>query len=207
MPLLDTIRKYIRHYISRLARSLDKLSGGRLSPDAVTWTGVIAHLPIAFLIGHGELVLAGILMIFFGLFDVLDGELARLKKIASPRGMMLDASTDRVKEVMVYSGLSYYNSQTEYASWSFLAVAACGGILTVSYIKAKGEVAYAVKNKSDDHHKINRMFSEALVPFEVRTFIIILALFFNQLLFASALIAILATISIFERIQFIGKKI
>ncbi|HYF96623.1 MAG TPA: CDP-alcohol phosphatidyltransferase family protein [Patescibacteria group bacterium] len=207
MLFLDAVRKYIRSYIARLARSLDRLSKGRISPDIITWIGVIAHLPIAFLIGYGELELAAILMIFFGLFDVLDGELARLKKIASPRGMMLDASTDRVKEVMIYSGIVYYISQTEYSSWSFLAVVACGGILTVSYIKAKGEVAYAVKNKSDDHHKINRMFSEALVPFEVRTFIIILALFFNQLLFASALIAILATISIFERIQFIGKKI
>jgi CDP-diacylglycerol--glycerol-3-phosphate 3-phosphatidyltransferase len=193
--------------MAALAKNLDKASGGLISPDAITWSGVAAHLPIALFIAYGHLTIAGVLMIFFGLFDVLDGEMARYKKIASPHGMVLDASTDRIKEVLVYSGIAYYLSQTAYYSWAYLPLIACGTILTVSYIKAKGEVAYAVKHKPDDHHKLNRMYSEGLVPFEVRTGIIILGLIVHQPVPACLLVAILGTISVFERLMFIGKRL
>jgi phosphatidylglycerophosphate synthase len=186
---------------------LNTLSAGRITPDGITWAGVVAHLPIAILIAYGYLWQSGLLMILFGLFDVLDGELARYKKTASPRGMMLDASTDRVKEVMVYSGIAYYLSQTVYSAWSFVPLVACGSILTVSYIKAKGEVAYAINHKPDDHHKVNRMYNEGLVPFEMRTLIIIIGLLANQVLIACGVVAILAVISVFERISFIGSRV
>lgn len=141
MLIIDSIRQFFRSNIRKLAKILDKLSKGRLTPDTVTWVSVLAHLPIAVLIGYGQLEWAAVLLVFFGLFDVLDGELARLQQVASPRGMVLDASTDRIKEVLIYSGAAYYISQTAEAGWAWLAVAACGTTLTVSYIKAKGEVA------------------------------------------------------------------
>lgn len=206
MKSLDAARKSVRSAIAGLARSLDKASKGKITPDTVTWVGVAAHLPIALMIGQGDLAWAGILMIFFGLFDVLDGELARYQKTASPRGMIIDASTDRIKEVLVYSGAAYYLSQTADYSWSFLPLLACGSILTVSYIKAKGEVAYAIKTKTNDHHKVNRLYNEGLVPFEIRTLVFILGLLTGQVLLASAIVAVLGTISIFERISFIGER-
>jgi phosphatidylglycerophosphate synthase len=207
MQPLDAIRKYIRTNMAKLAEVIDKSSGGVITPDIVTWTGVAAHLPIAFFIAYGKLELAVVLLIFFGLFDVLDGELARYKKTASPRGMMIDASTDRIKEVLIYSGAAYYLSQTAYYSWSFVPLIACGASISVSYIKAKGEVAYAINHKPDDHHKLNRLYNEGLVPFEVRTAIIILGLLVDQVLLASGVVAVLAVISMFERISFIAKKV
>ncbi|HET7673261.1 MAG TPA: CDP-alcohol phosphatidyltransferase family protein [Candidatus Saccharimonadales bacterium] len=206
MQVLDNARKLVRREMAGLAGFLNKISGGRISPDTITWIGVAAHLPIAFLIAYGQLQVAGLLLIFFGLFDVLDGELARYKKTASPRGMMLDASTDRVKEVLIYSGIAYYISQTAHFSWSFVPLVACGATITVSYIKAKGEVAHAINHKPDDHHKLNRLYDEGLVPFEVRIAVIILGLLVGQPLIASATVAILATFSVFERIAFIGKR-
>ncbi|HEX5456096.1 MAG TPA: CDP-alcohol phosphatidyltransferase family protein [Candidatus Saccharimonadales bacterium] len=207
MQALDESRNFVRFEIAKLAKALHRLSGGRITPDGITWAGVAAHLPIALLIAYGYLWQSGLLMIFFGLFDVLDGELARYNKTASPRGMMLDASTDRLKEVMIYGGIAYYLSQTAYSAWSFVPLIACGSILTVSYIKAKGEVAYAINHKPDDHHKVNRMYSEGLVPFEMRTLIIIIGLLINQVLIVSGLVAGLAIISVFERISFIGSKV
>ena len=207
MVSLNKSRRAVRRVVAKLARFIDKASNGRITPDAITWTGVVAHLPIAILIAYGKLELAGVLLIFFGLFDVLDGELARHKKIASPRGMVLDASTDRVKEVMIYSAIAYNISQTAYFSWAWIPMLALGTTLTVTYIKAKGEVAYAINNKSSDHHQLNRHFDEGLVPFEARIFIIIIGLFAGQLLLASVLVAILGTVSMFERIKFITKKV
>lgn len=206
MLTLDRPRKAVRLMIGKIARFLDKKSGGRIIPDSITWIGVIAHLPIAFLIAYGKLELAAVLMIFFGLFDVLDGELARYKKIASPRGMVLDASTDRVKEVMIYGGIAYYLSQTVYYSWAWVPMLALGTTLTVTYVKAKGEVAYAISHGSTDHHKVNRHYNEGWVPFESRILIIIIGLFISQILAATIIIAALGIYSTFERINTITKK-
>lgn len=209
MPMLtlDKARKITRSQIARLAKLIDKYSNGRITPDQVTWISVAAHLPIAILIAYGYVELAAALLILFGLFDVLDGELARFKKVASPRGMVLDASTDRIKETLIFSAIAYNISQTSYYSWAWVPMLALGAILTVTYIKAKGEVAYAINNKSTDHHKVNRHFSEGLVSFESRTLIIIIGLFIDQLLLAIALVAILGVISTFERLNFILKKV
>lgn len=207
MRFLDSLRQLVRTYMARLAKKIDKLSGGIVSPDSITWAGVAGHLPIALFIAFGQLHTAAILMIIFGLFDVLDGEMARYKHIASPRGMVVDASTDRVKEVLVFSGIAYYLSQTAYFSWSFMPLLACGAIITVSYIKAKGEVAYAIRHKPDDHHKVNRKYSEGLVPFEIRTAIIILGLLIGHVLLACTIVALLGIYSIFERLSFITKRI
>ena len=207
MLTLDQPRKAIRRIAARIVRFIDKASNGKVTPDQITWIGVIAHLPVAFLIAYGRFELAALLMIVFGLFDVLDGELARYKKIASPRGMVLDASTDRIKETMIYSGIAYYLSQTAYFSWAWVPMLALGGILTVTYIKAKGEVAYAINHQSTDHHKVNRHFNEGLVSFEGRTLIIIIGLITGQILLAAGLIAGLGIISTFERLQAITKEV
>lgn len=204
---LDKARKAIRVQIAKLARLLDKVSKGRITPDQITWVSVAAHVPVAVFIAYGKLELAALLMVFFGLFDVLDGELARYKKTASPHGMVLDASTDRLKETLVYAGIAYYLSQTAYYSWAFVPMVALGTILTVTYIKAKGEVAYAINHKASDHHYVNRFFSEGLVSFEARTTIIIVGLLAGQLLLATGLVATLGVISTFERLSFILRKI
>ncbi len=207
MLILEKSRKAVRYQILKLAKFLDKITKGRLTPNQVTWIGVAAHIPAALLLAYGRLELAAILLIIFGLFDVLDGELARLQKVASPRGMVLDASTDRVKEVMIYSAIAYYLSQTAYYSWAWLPMLALGTTLTVTYVKAKGEVAYAISNKNVDHHHINRHFNEGLVPFETRILIIILGLIADQILIATAIVAVLGTVSVFERINHITRKI
>ncbi len=207
MDFVEPVRAYVRKVIRYLAVGLNKLFRGRLSPDMVTTTSWIMHIPIGILIGYGKLELAAVLLIIFGLFDVLDGELARLQKTASERGMLYDASTDRVKEVILYSGVAFWLSATEYSSWTFLAVIACGASITVSYVKAKGEAAIAVKNKSIGHHELNRMFKEGVVSFEARIFILILGLIFNQLLVTTALIAVLSSYTVFERLVIIGRKL
>src|SRR5688572_7719398 len=104
------MRTGLRH----VARWIDRVSGGRVSPSAVTIFGVLMHLPIAIMIARGRFLVAAILLFIFGLFDTLDGELARLQKKASPRGMLLDATTDRMKEVMLYSGAAYFFTTSGY---------------------------------------------------------------------------------------------
>ena len=89
---MEQIRNGVRTFMQHVAVGLDKLSGGRISPDAVTLVGLVMHLPIAYLIATQHFYWAAGLLVVFGLFDSLDGALARLQHKASPAGMLLDES-------------------------------------------------------------------------------------------------------------------
>lgn len=187
-----------------IAQWLNKVTGGRLRPNTVTVVGVVMHIPIAVLIAFGYFIPAAILLIIFGLFDALDGELARLQKRASQQGMLLDASTDRMKEVLLYTGAAYALALGDVPELAALAVLACGASLCVSYIKAKGEAAIASK-KSVPHHELNRLFSDGFARFEVRMAILVIGLLAHQLAIAVALIAILATYTALWRLVVISR--
>lgn len=207
MRALDDIRRTMRSAIRRLAIVLNRLSRGALTANMVTTIGVVMHIPIAVLIGLGHTLLGGILLIIFGLFDVLDGELARLQHKASVHGMFYDATTDRIKEVAIYSGIAYYLVHTASLYWAYLAVIACGASLTVSYAKAKGEAGIALKHKVNEHHALNHFFNEGLIPYEIRTTIIIAGLLFHVIVAATAVVAILGIISIFTCMRTISKEL
>lgn len=207
MGAIDIVRNGLRSQIRLLAGRLNDWTAGRLTPTAVTVVGVAMHVPIAILVGLGQLIWAAVLLIIFGLFDVLDGELARLQNRATVQGMLYDATTDRIKEVVIFAGVAYWLSVHNYAHWTFMAVIACGASITVSYAKAKGEMALSLKHKISDHHTLNRHFKEGLAPFEIRVTIMVLGLLFNQLLLATVLVAVLASLTVFERLWVIGREV
>lgn len=207
MQLVDIVRKLVRSVMKRVAVALNKITNGSIHPNAVTLTGSLMHVPIALLIAYGRLEIAGLMLVIFGLFDTLDGELARLQHRASVRGMFLDASTDRIKEVLLYSGIAYFATAGGYRLGACAAVFACGASITVSYVKAKGEVALAAKHVGLNHQQINNYYKQGLVPFEVRMFILVVGLLSGQIVIATILVAVLASYTVFERLISIGRKL
>lgn len=199
------IRDSVRRVMRSVARALNHASGGRISPNTVTITGFLMHIPIALLIAAGYFGYATMLLVIFGLFDTLDGELARLQKRASAAGMLLDASTDRMKEVLLYVGSAYVLAGTGNGHAAAWAVAACGASICVSYIKAKGETA--VKDKGLTPNEINRLFQDGLGRFEVRMALLAAGLLVNQLLPVLIVITALSTYTAFERLIKISKKL
>lgn len=202
---LDVCRAIVRGWMGHVARMLNTLSGGRLSPNTVTIVGLLAHLPIAILIANGEYWWAAGLLVVFGLFDTLDGELARLQKRASSAGMLLDATTDRMKETALYCGVAYalvVSDQPEMAVW---AVAACGASLCVSYVKAKGETA--VSGNKFSPNEINRMFQDGLLRFEVRMALLVIGLLSGYLTEVVIIIAVLSTYTALDRLIRITSKL
>lgn len=188
-----------------LARGLNTITRGKLSPNTVTIVGLLMHLPIAILIASGYFIYAAVLLVIFGLFDTLDGELARLQKRASAAGMLLDASTDRMKEVLLYTGSAYALACLGYIHGAAWAVAACGASLCVSYVKAKGETA--VKDSHLSPHEINRLFQDGWGRFEIRMFTLIIGLLINQLFAVIIIITILSTLTALSRLIKISRKL
>lgn len=186
-----------------LAAILHEVSRGKLSPNAVTILALIMHVPIAWLIATNHHWWAALLLLVFGLFDALDGALARLQKKAGNAGMLLDATTDRMKETALYCGVAYSLLSSSHPKMAVWAVAACGASLCVSYVKAKGETAVSDSNLTPN--EINRLFQDGLLRFEIRMTILIVGLVFDQLAIAVIAIAVFSTYTAFERLIKISK--
>jgi phosphatidylglycerophosphate synthase len=202
---LDACRAVVKGWMRLLARFLNAVSKGKLSPNAVTLVGLFAHLPIAWLIGINHYWWAAGLLVVFGLFDALDGELARLQGRANSAGMLLDATTDRLKETMLYCGAAFSLVTTVKPIYAVWAVAACGASLSVSYVKAKGETAISGSNFTPN--EINRLFQDGFLRFEIRMSILVIGLLTNQLAFAVVIIALFSIFTVIERLVKITAKL
>ncbi len=206
MKLLDVIRDGIRRVMRSIARFLNSVTGGKLSPNMVTITGLLAHIPIALLIATLHPWKAAVLLVVFGLFDTLDGELARLQKRETTSGMLLDSITDRMKEIMLYTALGYNIIATTgrpyLAVW---AISACGAALLVSYVNAWGEVVVATHNI--DKHSVNKSFRGGLASFEVRMFIVLVGLLSGRIALALIVITLAASFTAIMRLARITRKL
>lgn len=183
----------------RIAGVLNAVTGGKLSPNAISIIGFLAHIPIAYLIGGGHLVLAALLIIVFGLFDALDGELARLQNKTSAIGMFLDSSSDRLKEIVLYCGMVYAILATAHTRLAiFVLVGALGVSLLTSYLNAWGEVVLAHFGHTKNH-QTNQTFRSGFLGFETRMFLIVVGLLFDKLLLVLCIIFVLGIITVWQR--------
>lgn len=199
--VIEVIRLAVRASMRHAARRLNRATHGRLNPNTVTVAGFLMHIPIAVLIAGGDYnVLAALLLVVFGLFDTIDGELARVQGRSSPQGMLLDASTDRMKETLLYAGAAYAFAVGNHPATAAWAAAACGASLCVSYVKAKGEAAVAASHKKYTHQELNGLFKDGLLTFELRMALLVVGLLINQLVIAVACIALLAAYTALQRL-------
>jgi len=205
--MLHHSKQIVRSGMSRVAVQLNRITHGKVTPNMVTISGFIMHVPIALLIGLGYNLWAALLLLIFGLFDTLDGELARLQKRDSPKGMLLDASTDRMKEVLIYSGAGYALALGHHPATAAWAAAACGASLSVSYVKAKGEAAVAASRTELTHAQLNRLFGGGLLSFEIRMVVLIVGLATDQLPAAIVTIAMLAGFTALQRLVRISRQL
>src|SRR2546430_12330751 len=79
-----------------------------LTPNQVTVVGLVLTFLAAGLAAFGQLRWAGVVLIFAGTCDILDGALARTTNASYPYGAFLDSTLDRYSEGAVYLGLAAY---------------------------------------------------------------------------------------------------
>lgn len=201
---MDWLRQHVRGLFKGMAIVLNNVSGGKLSPNVITFIGLFAHLPIAYQVANGKHVYAAVFLVIFGLFDTLDGELARLQKRDGPVGMLLDSSTDRMKEIFLYGGAAYYLVNTGQAYMSVWAVLALGSSLLVSYTNAWGEV---VMSKIGHNNQVNKSFRGGIMSFEVRMATLIVGLLSGKLAISIVIVAVFSWITVIQRLTGITSRI
>jgi len=123
----------------RLIRPLARfLSAMRVRPDALTATGWAFSLCAAVLFAVGYTKMAGAVMLFAGLFDALDGAVARESGRMSTFGAFLDSTLDRFSEAAIFVGvIFFYAASQPYAA--LLAGVAMTFSLMTSYTRARAE--------------------------------------------------------------------
>jgi len=118
------------------------LAKGHISPNILTVIGVSLNVGCGLLFGLGRFFWAGIALIVANLFDMLDGQVARLSGRVTRFGGFLDSSLDRLSDMVVFVGLMvFYARDLESHSTLnvFLAGAGLMGSVMVSYASARAE--------------------------------------------------------------------
>jgi len=193
-------RSSLAHLVDPIARALIK---ARVTPDALTWFGAGATLviSIAFL-AQGDLLIGAILFGVFGLFDLLDGTMARMLGTSGAWGAFLDSTLDRVSDAAVICGICFYYANTDLPNSNLVVsagvIALVMGLMT-SYARAKAE-------------SLNAKCTIGIAERAERNILIWVSLIITSLVtdvmgYAFVILAIVSTITVIQRIVYVRKQL
>lgn len=118
------------------------LASAGIPPNVLTAIGLVINLACGFLFGFGHFFLAGVVLIVANLFDMLDGNVARLSGRVTKYGGFLDSTIDRLSDMGAFLGIIiFYSRKTPEHSVLNVALAGVGMIASVlvSYTTARSE--------------------------------------------------------------------
>ncbi|MFN2501958.1 MAG: CDP-alcohol phosphatidyltransferase family protein [Pyrinomonadaceae bacterium] len=118
------------------------LASAGISPNILTTIGVTINVGCGLLFGFGEFFWAGIVLIVANLFDMLDGNVARLTGHVTKFGSFLDSSLDRLSDMVAFLGIIiFYSRNVPQHSVLNVFLAGLGMIASVmvSYTTARSE--------------------------------------------------------------------
>lgn len=130
------VRRRAQALLNAAALALNSLG---LSPNAITMIGFASMCGIAVLLANGQFALGGILVIVAGIFDALDGTLARLTQRVTKFGAFFDSTTDRFAEGALFFGILIWYVEHGVIWISYVVYLTLLGSLMVSYARARAE--------------------------------------------------------------------
>ena len=141
LPHRDSRRPFsYKETFRQLIRPLVRvLSAMRVRPDSLTATGWAFSVGAAILFALGYTRTAGAVMLFAGLFDALDGAVARESNQISAFGAFLDSTLDRLSESAIFVGVIFFYAASSRPYEALLAGAAMTFSLMTSYARARAE--------------------------------------------------------------------
>lgn len=133
----ERVKNIGRSIFSPLTEALIRL---KFTPNVITILGLPITILAAYFYARGAFRLGGLVLAFAGLFDVLDGEVARRSNRVSKFGAFFDSTIDRFEEFFVFGGIIYYFGFVQGNRWfSILVYLILLGSVMTSYIRARAE--------------------------------------------------------------------
>jgi CDP-diacylglycerol--glycerol-3-phosphate 3-phosphatidyltransferase len=129
---------------------LEKIVNGlaltKISPNHLTFIGLLINTGAAVLFGYGNehnyvrmFLYAGLVIIGAGIFDMVDGRVARLTDQVTVFGAFFDSVIDRYSDVVLFFGLVVFYARGNRLLYVFLAAFVMATSLMVSYTRARAE--------------------------------------------------------------------
>jgi archaetidylinositol phosphate synthase len=139
MPSRFRVRRAFRGFVQAIARPLARHG---VPPDTVTYFSLLLSLLAGLaLILMSSSILFGVLTFLTGLFDGVDGAIARLNNTSSKRGALMDSVVDKVAEMILLLsiGIAYPTTEMLEVPVTLWVLLCLFGWLMTSYARARAE--------------------------------------------------------------------
>ena len=190
MPRLNLLPQRLpQGFSDRLGRTVARTG---LTPNMISFLGLVGNAVAAFLVIREQLLAAGIVFLTFSAIDMVDGAVARATGQATPFGAVFDAVLDRTTEAFMLAGCAWYFAERGEQVQVVVTYFALFGSIAVSYMRARAEVnGLSVR--------------DGLFRRQERVALIGVGLLFNALTLAIWPLAILSNITALQRFWIIGR--
>jgi CDP-diacylglycerol---glycerol-3-phosphate 3-phosphatidyltransferase len=194
----ETIGRGCTFILDRIVSILSRL---HINPNILTFTGVLISFWASYIFGH-EWVLWGrnnlfwgaLVVILAGMFDMVDGRVARVSRSETQFGAFYDSVIDRYSDVIILMGLMVYYARKQMLGFVVLVGVVFLGAVMTSYVRARAESLIP-------SCKIGFMERPE------RIVILIIGGLFNRMEAALWILAVLGNWTVFDRIYYTWKEL
>ena len=180
-----------------LYKIVDGLALTRISPNVLTFIGLVINVAAALLFGFASadnnqglmFRWAGIVIIGAGIFDMVDGRVARATNQVTDFGAFFDSVIDRYSDVALFFGLLVYYARANRFFYVVLVAFVMVSSVMVSYTRARAESLI---------QKCKVGFMER----PERIVLVIIGALFNRMAPVLWVIAVLSLITVIHRIRY-----
>jgi len=191
MNLID-IRRNLAYRITNPIVGILSKSG--ITPNVLTFINLALNIVAAYIIATGHFLLGGVLVLVAGLFDLLDGALARFTKQTTKFGAILDSTVDRISEAAILCGLLIWYTPQEGASLKIVLIfVVLIGSFLVSYIRARAE-------------GLGWQCQVGLFTRAERVIVLAIGLLVNQIFIALCVLGVFVLITVVQRLVYLWKQ-
>jgi CDP-diacylglycerol--glycerol-3-phosphate 3-phosphatidyltransferase len=170
------------------------LSKSRITPNTLTFFNLALNIVAAYFIATGHFIIGGVLVLVSGLFDLLDGALARSTRQTTKFGAILDSTVDRISEAAILCGLLIWYIPQEGARLAILLIfVVLIGSFLVSYVRARAE-------------GLGWQCQVGLFTRAERVIVLAIGLLINQIFVALCVLAVFVFITVVQRLAYLWKQ-
>ena len=137
-----TYTRIIGTVCNRIIRLIVRgLALSKIHPNVLTFLGLVINVVAAVLLAEGQFRAAGVVIISAGLFDMVDGRVARATNQVTRFGGFFDSVLDRYSDLALLMGLLVYYGNIGRSFYVVLTAIVTTGSVMVSYTRARAENA------------------------------------------------------------------
>lgn len=115
------------------------LALSKIHPNVLTFIGLLINVVAAVFLAQGQFFKAGLVILGAGIFDMVDGRVARETNQVTRFGGFFDSVLDRYSDLGLLMGLLYYYASIDRFFYVILTAVVMTGSVMVSYARSRAE--------------------------------------------------------------------